>query len=86
MPAAFWKRSDQKTCRDRRNASSGSEMSGGGFNRAFDEYRATALNKLADDEREFQDFLERLRLAKDRVEFDQFMSDRKNRPAAAEAG
>ena len=51
---------------------------GGGANAAFDEYRADALKTLADDEREFQEYLERLRHAKDRVEFDQFMADRKN--------
>ena len=50
----------------------------GGANAAFDEYRADALKTLADDEREFQEYLERLRHAKDRAEFDQFMADRKN--------
>ncbi|MGE0022193.1 MAG: DUF2852 domain-containing protein [Hyphomicrobium sp.] len=57
----------------------------GGFassgNRAFDEYREDMLARLEDEQREFQAFLERLRLAKDRSEFDQFMADRKNRPA-----
>ena len=32
---------------------------------------------------EFRDFLERLRMAKDKAEFDQFMADRRNRPADA---
>ena len=50
----------------------------GGANAAFDEYRDAALKTLAGDEREFQDYLERLRHAKDRAEFDQFMADRKN--------
>ncbi len=58
---------------------------GGGFsssgNRAFDEYREETLKRLEDEQREFRDFLERLRLAKDRSEFDQFMAERKNRPA-----
>jgi hypothetical protein len=56
----------------------------GGFassgNRAFDEYREATLKRLEDEQREFRDFLERLRLAKDRAEFDQFMADRKTRP------
>ena len=56
----------------------------GGFppsgNRAFDEYREATLKRLEDEQREFREFLERLRLAKDRAEFDQFMADRKNRP------
>ncbi|QJP16510.1 DUF2852 domain-containing protein [Starkeya sp. ORNL1] len=50
-------------------------------NRAFDEYREETLRRLEDEEREFKDFLERLRQAKDKSEFDQFMADRRNRPA-----
>ncbi len=50
-------------------------------NRAFDEYREETLRRLEDEEREFEDFLERLRQAKDKSEFDQFMADRRNRPA-----
>lgn len=50
-------------------------------NRAFDEYREETLRRLEDEEREFKDFLERLRQAKDKAEFDQFMADRRNRPA-----
>lgn len=49
-------------------------------NRAFDEYRAETLRRLEEEQREFKDFLERLRFAKDRAEFDQFMSERRNRP------
>ena len=50
-------------------------------NRAFDEYREETLKRLEDEQREFREFLERLRLAKDRAEFDQFMTDRKNKPS-----
>jgi hypothetical protein len=49
-------------------------------NRAFDDYRAETLRRLEDEQREFKEFLERLRFAKDRSEFDQFMSERRNRP------
>jgi hypothetical protein len=49
-------------------------------NRAFDEYRSETLRRLEDEQREFQDFLVRLRKAKDKAEFDQFMADRRNRP------
>ena len=49
-------------------------------NRAFDEYRAETLRRLEDEQREFKEFLERLRFAKDRSEFDQFMAERRNRP------
>lgn len=50
-------------------------------NRAFDEYREQTLKRLEEEQREFRDFLERLRMAKDRSEFDQFMAERKDRPA-----
>jgi hypothetical protein len=50
-------------------------------NRAFDEYRSETLKRLEDEQREFHDFLDRLRFAKDKNEFDQFMDDRRNRPA-----
>ena len=49
-------------------------------NRAFDEYRAETLRRLEDEQREFKDFLGRLRFAKDRAEFDQFMAERRTRP------
>ena len=49
-------------------------------NRAFDEYRTETLQRLEDEQREFKDFLERLRHAKDKAEFDQFMADRRQRP------
>jgi len=48
-------------------------------NRAFDDYRSETLRRLEDEQREFKEFLERLRFAKDRAEFDQFMADRRNR-------
>ena len=53
-------------------------------NRAFDEYRTETLKRLEDEQREFQDFLDRLRFAKDKTEFDQFMAERKDRPANEE--
>jgi hypothetical protein len=45
-------------------------------NRAFDEYRAETLRRLEEEQREFRDFLARLRMAKDKAEFDQFMAER----------
>ena len=44
-------------------------------NRAFDEYREETLRRLEDEQREFMSFLDRLRHAKDKAEFDQFMAD-----------
>ena len=49
-------------------------------NRAFDEYRTETLKRLEDEQREFRDFLARLRQAKDKAEFDQFMAEQRNRP------
>jgi hypothetical protein len=48
-------------------------------NRAFDEYRAETLRRLEEEQREFKEFLERLRRAKDQAEFDQFMAERGRR-------
>jgi hypothetical protein len=48
-------------------------------NAAFDEYKAETLRRLEEEQREFRDFLERLRAAKDKSEFDQFMAERRNR-------
>ncbi|HMN51981.1 MAG TPA: DUF2852 domain-containing protein [Xanthobacteraceae bacterium] len=53
-------------------------------NRAFDEYRSDTLKRLEEEQREFQDFLDRLRFAKDKTEFDQFMAERKNRTVESE--
>ena len=57
---------------------------GGGYwqppssgNKAFDEYRLETLRRLEEEQREFQQFLDRLRFAKDKSEFDQFMADRR---------
>ncbi|WP_439495884.1 DUF2852 domain-containing protein [Bosea sp. (in: a-proteobacteria)] len=59
--------------------------SGGGWgrgpssgNHAFDEYRTETLRRLEEEQREFQDFLGKLRMAKDKAEFDQFMSQRRD--------
>jgi hypothetical protein len=49
-------------------------------NRAFDEYRMETLRRLEEEQKDFRDFLERLRHAKDKTEFDQFMTERRNRP------
>jgi len=57
--------------------SGGRESSG---NHAFDEYRSETLRRLEAEQKEFLDFLDRLRQAKDKAEFDQFMSER-SRPS-----
>ena len=50
-------------------------------NAAFDDYRAATLRRLEEEQKEFVDYLERLRQAKDKAEFDQFMADRRRPPA-----
>ncbi len=58
-------------------------------NRAFDEYRARELERLEEERRKldqeahaFAEFVEELKRAKDRDEFDAFMARRRNGPAA----
>jgi Protein of unknown function (DUF2852) len=51
-------------------------------NRAFDEYRMQTLQRLEEEQTEFRDFLDRLRHAKDKEEFDQFMAQHRPRPAS----
>jgi len=58
--------------RDRQQPTSG--------NHAFDEYRAETLRRLEEEQTEFSSFLERLRFAKDKAEFDQFMAERRQAP------
>ena len=53
---------------------------GSSGNRAFDEYRAETLRRLEEEEREFRAFLDRLRHAKDKAEFDQFMAEMRRPP------
>jgi|GEM_PF-3621633 len=48
-------------------------------NHAFDDYRREMLRRLEQDHQDFQSFLDRLRRAKDKAEFDQFMADRDRR-------
>jgi hypothetical protein len=58
----------------------GAGYQGSSGNHAFDDYKAETLRRLEDEQREFLEFLERLRHAKDKAEFDQFMAERRNRP------
>ncbi|MBV1705088.1 MAG: DUF2852 domain-containing protein [Hyphomicrobiales bacterium] len=73
---ARWEERMARHCeRHRQSHSSG--------NRAFDAYRDETLRRLEDEEREFREFLDRLRFAKDKAEFDDFLANR--RPPAAPA-
>jgi hypothetical protein len=66
----------------KRNARWGGRQGSG--NVAFDEYREETLRKLDDEQQAFRDYLDKLRSAKDRAEFDQFMNERRNRPPQSE--
>ena len=48
-------------------------------NAAFDAYKADTLKRLEEEQGNFETFLERLREAKDKSEFDAFMDERANR-------
>ena len=45
-------------------------------NNAFDAYKSETLRRLEEEQDNFEAFLKRLRDAKDKAEFDQFMQDR----------
>lgn len=58
-------------------------------NRAFDAYKADTLRRLQEEQDNFEAFLERLREAKDKAEFDEFMEERarkSNRDDASDEG
>ena len=76
------KRMFSKSCRTsgahsaRRHAMAAMKSSG---NHAFDAYKAETLRRLEEEQDAFESFLQRLREAKDKAEFDQFMQDRAKR-------
>jgi Protein of unknown function (DUF2852) len=49
-------------------------------NQAFEEYRADTLRNLEDEARDLHDFLDHLRAAKDKQEFDDFLAHRRAKP------
>jgi hypothetical protein len=77
------KRMFSKSCRRSGRHSRHHEMRRSGFaamktsgNTAFDAYKAETLRRLEDEQEQFESFLDRLREAKDKTEFDQFMDER----------
>ncbi len=55
-------------------------------NSAFDAYRADTLRRLEREQQDFEAFLERLREAKDKAEFDQFMAERERKAERPDTG
>ncbi len=47
-------------------------------NSAFDDYKAETLRRLEEEQAEFNEFLDNLRKARDKAEFDQFMASRRD--------
>jgi hypothetical protein len=69
---------NKSSCRTRARRHHSAFKSSG--NSAFDAYKADTLRRLEDEQGSFEAFLERLRAAKDKSEFDQFMDDRSKAP------
>ncbi len=55
-------------------------------NGAFDAYREETLRRLETEREEFTSFLDRLRQAKDKAEFDQFMTEQRAGGTQAQSG
>jgi len=80
------KRMFSKSCShrfDKRRAAMSAMRPSG--NSAFDAYKADTLRRLEEEQSKFEEFLERLREAKDKAEFDQFMEERAKNTAAEDA-
>ncbi len=69
------KRMFSKSCATRRTFAPAHGFKSSG-NTAFDTYKADMLKRLEDEQHAFEEFLDRLRKAKDKSEFDQFMDER----------
>lgn len=54
-------------------------------NAAFDAYKAETLRRLEEEQEQFETFLQRLREAKDKAEFDDFMDERARKASDAPA-
>lgn len=55
-------------------------------NAAFDAYKTETLRRLEDEQEAFEQFLQRLREAKDKSEFDQFMDERARKADTGDSG
>ena len=69
------KRMFNSSCNRSRNSHKFTAMRSSG-NSAFDAYKTETLRRLEDEQENFEAFMKRLRDAKDKAEFDQFMDDR----------
>lgn len=80
--------SNKMICSSKRRKSSGRSFRSSGRmtrssgNAAFDAYRSDRLQRLEQEQENFEAFLQRLRDARDKAEFDQFMDERAQAAAA----
>lgn len=76
----IWSKRMFKGCKTHRNADSFGAHRRHDFqssgNTAFDAYKADTLRRLEEEQGNFEAFLQRLRDARDKSEFDQFMEER----------
>ncbi|MCL3882476.1 DUF2852 domain-containing protein [Marivita sp. GX14005] len=83
------KRMFNKSCRRSRHISPAFTTMRSSGNMAFDAYKEETLRRLEEEQQNFEAFLKRLREAKDKAEFDQFMDERaraaKNAPESEDA-
>ncbi|WP_050602176.1 DUF2852 domain-containing protein [Ruegeria sp. 6PALISEP08] len=70
------KRMFSKSCSRRKSWHSHMSAMKPSGNSAFDAYKTDTLARLEREQQDFEAFLRRLREAKDKAEFDQFMDDR----------
>ncbi|NQZ72884.1 MAG: DUF2852 domain-containing protein [Dinoroseobacter sp.] len=77
------KRMSSGNCASRRNSHRRRHGFNSSGNTAFDAYKADTLQRLQDEQDAFEAFLKRLRDAKDKTEFDQFMDERSRNATAA---
>lgn len=74
------KRMFSRTSRHNRNLAMRGRAYTSSGNSAFDAYKADTLRRLEEEQMAFEMFLQRLRDAKDKQEFDDFMADRARAP------
>lgn len=79
------KRMFNGSCKSRRHSHRHGHRFNSSGNTAFDAYKADTLKRLEDEQGAFEAFLQRLRDAKDKSEFDAFMDDRAKVAKTADA-
>jgi hypothetical protein len=80
VPCGWGRHSKMRGAMEDRMRSARTAMRPSG-NAVFDSYKADTLRRLEEEQRAFEEFLGRLREAKDKAEFDQFMDERARRAA-----